>query len=203
MLTWLEGFPGDTWQQRWEASPVASDSHKWEQVVRSWAEQVGRSPALSSLSAGLLALIAADVVRPELAWLNARPTKFLRPAIAAARDPEGFARLEASIPTAGIGRRDGAALKGIAQIVAAYGGAVEDIVVGDVLALWQASTRHTGASVLVAYRWLRDLGQFPSDAPVTLRSIETRSGQVSPAALVDRFQLQCKPVRDLIVEYLI
>ncbi|MFJ4979162.1 tyrosine-type recombinase/integrase [Streptomyces coeruleorubidus] len=45
-------------------------------------------------------------------------------------------------------------------------------------------------------------GQFPPDAPKTLRSIEKRAGQASPAQLVDRFDVQCRPIRDLLVSYL-
>ncbi|MEU7046676.1 tyrosine-type recombinase/integrase [Streptomyces varsoviensis] len=90
----------------------------------------------------------------------------------------------------------------VAQILGTYGGKVEDITIGDVLATWQVSTRNGGHTIRRAYRWLRDAGQFPADAPVTLRHIIVRSGQVGPAELVDRYQLRCRGVRDLIVDYL-
>ncbi|MGW6739277.1 hypothetical protein ACWGDX_00780 [Streptomyces sp. NPDC055025] len=34
LLSWLETFPGDTWQQRWEASPIAAEPEKWYEKVR-------------------------------------------------------------------------------------------------------------------------------------------------------------------------
>ena len=48
---------------------------------------------------------------------------------------------------------------------------------------------------------LRELGIFGDEAPERLRAFRT-AGQLTPEELVDRYQLQCKPVRDLIVDYL-
>jgi hypothetical protein len=55
---------------------------------------------------------------------------------------------------------------------------------------------------LVVHAWLRELGSLPPDAPGTLRYLAITSGQVSMEQLVDRFGLQCRPVRDLLVDYL-
>lgn len=202
LLMWLETLPGDTWQQRWMASPAPNEPNQWCTHVREWARTIGRKPTLASIRAGMRALICADAVRPDLQWLSANLTRFLRPAIQQSRDPDGFARLEA------IGSPDGRsprvasdALLAIAQIMVAYGGTVRDITVGDCLALLQAAPHET-RSARLAYVWLRELGQFPPDAPATLRNITGRAGQVSPERLVDRYHLQCKPVRDLIVDYL-
>ncbi|MCP2353121.1 hypothetical protein HD597_000141 [Nonomuraea thailandensis] len=46
------------------------------------------------------------------------------------------------------------------------------------------------------------MGQFPDDAPTTLRAVTLFSGQLTVDQLVDRYRLQCQPVRDLIVDYL-
>src|SRR5258705_10385696 len=48
---------------------------------------------------------------------------------------------------------------------------------------------------------LRELGVFEDEAPQRLRAVRT-AGQLSPAELVDRYRLQCRPVRDLLVDYL-
>jgi hypothetical protein len=53
----------------------------------------------------------------------------------------------------------------------------------------------------VFYRMLRELGIFGDQAPGRLRPFRT-AGQLSPGELVDRYQLQCQPVRDLLVDYL-
>lgn len=200
LLTWLQTFPGDTWQERWQATPTSNDPGRWHENVREWTKTIGRSH--KSLQAGLLALICVDAIRPDLRWLASNSSRYIRPAIQVARDPEGFARLEdAGPPTGGDDRRSSEALKAIAQIIIAYGGKVEDITVGDCLARLMVSRRGSLGPRL-AYAWLRSLGQFPPDAPATLSNFENRSGQATPAELVDRYGLQCKPVRDLLVNYL-
>ncbi|MEK8143823.1 hypothetical protein NKH18_23445 [Streptomyces sp. M10(2022)] len=54
----------------------------------------------------------------------------------------------------------------------------------------------------LAYTWLRNRGQFPSDAPATLNHFSVRTGQLSPGDLIDRYQLRCKPIRELLIAYL-
>ncbi|HEY9328571.1 MAG TPA: site-specific integrase [Streptomyces sp.] len=202
LLTWLETFPGGTWQERWEATPAAAEPERWNVKVCDWAKTIGRSPTPATLQSGMLFLMCVDAVRPDLRWLVANPSRFIRPAVQTARDPAGFARLEAAgSPTGRSGRHSSEALKAIAQIIIAYGGKIEDITVGDCLARLQASRRASRGPRL-AYTWLRDLGQFPSDAPATLTNFENRAGQASPAELVDRYDLRCTPVRNLIVDYL-
>ncbi|MGW0825298.1 hypothetical protein [Streptomyces sp. NPDC002845] len=95
------------------------------------------------------------------------------------------------------------ALKSIVHIMVAYEGAIQDITVGDFVAMQAiASGTDETRGVRLAYHWLREQEQFPSDAPETLISFARRSGQVTPAMLVDRYQLQCQPVRDLLVDYI-
>lgn len=206
LLTWLETFPGGSWQQRWDASPVSS-SGSWQQSFVDWALTQGRKPGYGSANSGLLALICADVLRPSLPWLAGnRSSRFFRPAIVAARDPEGFARLAADIPAQEYAASSGSeALKVIAQVVAAFGGGVDDIVVGDVLEHIRLAGPLNGQparAANLAYTWLRNRGQFPPDAPGTLVRLAVRTGQISPAGLIDRYQLRCRPVRDLLVDYL-
>lgn len=201
LLRWLQTFPGHTWQERWQASPANTWSGpELAEGIRTWAGIIGKSPAASTVRSGTLALICADAIRPDAAWLARCPSKYLRPAIAAARDAEGFARLEAV--TSQSGRRASDGLLALATILVLRGGKIEDIVVGDFLARLREVPRHQTGPLRLAYSWLRGLGQFPSDAPVTLRLIENRAGQVTPAELVDRYHIQHKPVRDLLVDYL-
>ncbi|MFE0206886.1 hypothetical protein [Streptomyces sp. NPDC058985] len=203
MLEWLETFNGETWQQRWDACPASPAYDGWHAETISWWQRHGRKPGLAALRSGLLALICADVIRPGLHWLVGNQSKFLRPAIEAARDPEGFARLKAALPSDQWSRRPGPdALKAIARIIAALGGGVDDITVGDILALHRATPGKATEAVRLAYTWLRNRDQFPPDAPSTLHNLTSRAGQVDVDQLVDRYHLQCKPVRDLLVDYL-
>ncbi|MFI5741347.1 tyrosine-type recombinase/integrase [Streptomyces anulatus] len=127
----------------------------------------------------------------------------MRVAIEATRDTEGFGRLRAHVPTEIYESGDGSrALRVIAHIMIAYGGGIQDIRVGDLLALRADSSRHLSRPIQLAYGWLRDMGQFPANAPGTLFHLQSRGLQASPAELVDRYHLKNQPVRDLIVEYL-
>ena len=51
------------------------------------------------------------------------------------------------------------------------------------------------------YQLLHDMGVFGPEAPTTLRAFGT-CGQLSPAQLIDRYAIVCRPVRDLLVAYL-
>ena len=134
LLAWLKSLPGDTWQQRWGTSPASASYGGWQQHPLAWAATQGRKTPRACIDAGMLALICADAVRPTLEWLSGNRSGHFRTAIAAARDPEGFARLAAEIPAHERDHRYGSeALKCLAQIVAANGGGIDDIIVGDLL----------------------------------------------------------------------
>ncbi|PRX59606.1 hypothetical protein B0I32_11949 [Nonomuraea fuscirosea] len=169
LLRWLETFEGETWQQRWNASPGATTSIGWTAAPLAWGTAHGRKPQRAGLESGLLALVCADVIRPSMAWLSSSMSPHLRGAIETARDPKGFTDLRnARMPGQPDQRRTSKALNALARILAAKGGGIDDIVVGDVLELLLAAT--------------------PTFT--------------SPAQLVDRFDLKCKPIRDLLVSYL-
>ena len=98
----------------------------------------------------------------------------------------------------------GRAVYRTALIVAARGGAVDDITTGDVLELLQAEADAHGTAVGAThlfYRVLRTMGVFGPGAAATLRELRT-GGQRTPAELIDRYHLACRPVRNVLVEYL-
>ncbi|MDJ0346179.1 site-specific integrase [Streptomyces sp. H10-C2] len=206
-MQWLEAFPGESWQQRWQACPALAEPHEWMEEAKAWTLQnVGRRPTKADLTSGTLALLCADVVRPGLPWLAARRSRFLREAMAASRDPEGFATLEIVAGVDDWSSKVGfEARNQISMILAAKGGLVRDITVGDCLELRDAFDlvrgRNSGNRTLF-YVWLQRMGIFPSDAPATLRQLESLAGQVSVERLVDRYGLKCPEIRDLIVAYL-
>ncbi|MET9833489.1 hypothetical protein ABZ078_30235 [Streptomyces sp. NPDC006385] len=205
VLDWLATYPGETWQQRWQASPAHGlqiASQGWRDAFAKWARSESRVSRRETLLVGVLALLCADAVRPSPEFLIGSRSRHLRPALEAARDPEGFARLRASLPT-NLSSADGSSgLKTIAEIMACQGGTIKDIVVGDLLLWHRANRTNSNRRIELAYTWLRDLGLFPADAPHTLFRISHRTGQLTAAELVDRYQLQCRPVRDLLVAYL-
>ena len=207
LLGWLASLPGDTWQQRWHASRASSLGKRWTEEPLAW--RVENAPELRAerITEGLNALILADVLRPDMDWLTViTGSRHWRRLFATHRDPDGFARLAAvagpDVVRVQAGHR---ALNQVGVILAAKGGMISDITVGDCLELREAErrTRSEGAhSRSLFYDLLRELGNFPPGAPPTLRHWNRMAGQVSVAQLVDRYALQCRPVRDLIVDYL-
>ncbi len=92
-----------------------------------------------------------------------------------------------------------------ALILAAHGGEITDVTVGDVVQLLDAEadfrSGRSPSGCMTLYRVLHELTVFAADTPTTLRALRT-SGQRSPEQLIDRYQLTRRPVRDLLVEYL-
>ena len=94
----------------------------------------------------------------------------------------------------------------VAIIVAAKGGAVADITVGDCLELLEISDAlfpSAGGKGPSFYQLLHEMGVFPVGAPTTIRMFNPLfQGQLTVEQLVDRYDLACRPVRDLLVDYM-
>ena len=91
-----------------------------------------------------------------------------------------------------------------ALIVAAKGGMLNDITTGDVVELLEAEADAHGTAVGAThlfYRALHAMDVFGPGAPATLRELRG-IGQRTPDELVDRYELVCRPIRDLLVDYL-
>ncbi|WP_322768757.1 site-specific integrase [Frankia sp. Cr1] len=215
-LDWLSQFPGGTWQQRWEASGASQDGQlSWRPGAAQWLVDTGRATASASwleetITYGFGQMVYADALRPSLSWLLSCSVSFpLTVEISRLRDPAGFAELRARAAASGLaltGQRGVVEL--VAVLVAAKGGLVADITVGDCLELIETRSgisasqggRKSGTSF---YQVLRGMGLFPAEAPATLRMINPLfQGQLSPGELIDQYALACRPVRDLLVDYL-
>jgi integrase len=210
LLRWLSSFPGDTWQQRWEAS--GSEEHpgsSWASLPLGWLRGNGLAASYdeNDLSSGLLMLICGDVVRPRMTWMVTRAHRHLAPVMAETRDPAGFARLRELAESGPASALKDARLADtrIATILACKGGVISDVTVGDCVEMADAQRlvhSRGGQKKVDFYLRLHALGTFPADAPATIRAFGMAQGQVTVEELVDRYQLQCKPVRDLLVDYL-
>lgn len=202
ILDWLVGFLGESWQERWEASPAAQCPRRWAQQGHAW---VGTAAQVrwSSIQAGLLILAGADVIRLPLTWLFGYRTTHLRAVVERARDREGYARLREKVDpkrwTAVGGRRARLAL---ARIMLAKGGGLADITAGDAIQFSRRKSEIDNSGGTLFYSWLRDLGHLPSDAPATLRFLDRVTGQLTCEQLVDRHGVACAPIRRLLIDYL-
>jgi integrase len=214
VLDWLAAQPGQTWQDRWNASGAGTDGRAdWRPPVVQWLRDTGRIAegnlsAERQLSVGMMQLICADVVRPGMSWLLTTATpRNLSSEMARVRDPAGFSKLSSlgstSLASYSVTRT---ALEWVAVIVAAKGGTVAGITVGDCLELLEISDAlfpNSGGKGPSFYQLLHEMGVFPAGAPATVRMFNPNfQGQLTAEQLVDRYDLACRPVRDLLVDYL-
>ncbi len=200
LVNWLQAQPGDTWQDRWRSSG-AEDQRDWRGLVS------GGNPP-SQLSPGLLVLICADVIRPSLGWLLNAPQvrRNLAFEMARTRDAGAFAELTRMWATAAVGLQAGQqALTRIGVIMAAKGGVVGDVQVGDCVELLSISARSgqqdRHARSPLFYQLLHARGGLGEDAPTAIQVFSGR-GQPSCEQLIDRYHIQYAPMRDVLVDYL-
>jgi integrase len=214
VLDWLELHPGRTWQERWEHA-TAGDRDWRDVLIRELSDAGNPGPRggrlFQILGPGVTQLITADVIRPSLGWLmtTASPQRIANET-ERVRDPAGFARLREVRDAGTFGNATVVpALEKVALILAAKGGTVSDITVGDCLELVRTSrdlfpgpsrsSRHSP----FFYQVLHAAGIFPAAAPPTVRMFSSLfAGQLTVGQMVDRYDLACRPVRDLLVDYL-
>jgi hypothetical protein len=211
VLRWLEGQPGDTWQQRWLASGAEDDGREdWRSFPIQWGTDAGaleHSFDERVMTTGLLSLVCADVIRPGLDWLLTTKTpKRLAIEMARVRDPDGFAALAARCELRPVGESTTrVALHRIAVLLAAKGGRMTDITPGDCLQLVRVANKvcpiaHYRSAYF--YQLLHSVGIFGRVTAPTLSAL-TAQRQLSVEQLIDRCGLQSRPVRDLLVDYLL
>ena len=152
LLDWLADQPGETWQQRWVAGGADAAGGDWAQHPEQWLRREGiySENRLQLLTSSLLVVVGADVVRPSLAWLltGGKKRKLVRNMVYG-RDGAGFDRLRRLCGQDPAIRPDavGDILFRSAVIVAAKGGMLEDITVGDVLEILDAEYAVRGRGI--------------------------------------------------------
>jgi integrase len=210
VLRWLESQPGASWQERWQISGAdAAGNLAWRELCSSGGAAQGRAidPRYEFLSAGrgMMALICADVIRPSRSWLlTPRMVKDLARQLARTRDQEGFAAVKQACADRQLTQSaENKVLSRIAVIVAAKGGLIRDITVGDCLELAGALSRGNlrRQPGLAFYQALRVTGVFPLSAPSTVRMLAV-PGQKTIEQMIDSCGIESRPIRDLLVDYL-
>ena len=217
ILDWLGLHPGTTWQERWDASGAGADgTADWRDRMLDDLEAAGGlgprgRQVRNVLGLGMVQLLGGDVLRPGLPWLLATPSPIRVAAeMGRTRDPAGIAALKELREASTVGKATFVpAIERAALIMAAKGGTVADITPGDCMQLMECSRQvfsggtRTNRHGPFFYQLLHSAGIFPPGAPATVRMISTRfAGQLTAGQLVDRYDLACRPVRDLLVDYL-
>jgi hypothetical protein len=201
LLDWLQRQPGETWQDRWLASGADAAGSSWADLP-----MTGHIPARrhhrDALASGLVLLVAGQVIRPGYRWLLRQRQPVMLAEARAAIDPGGFARIQNQAKDA-IGWARSDALSKLTWMVICKGGGVNDITVGDCIELTAAVQEHHfrgSAGRPLFYALLKQAGVLPAGAPARLRALRIE-GRRSVEQIVDRYGIECRPVRDLLVEY--
>jgi integrase len=200
LLDWLEDQEGGSWQRRWLASGADGAGAGWLALAGQWLSQRGGRARLVPWA--LMAAVCGDIVRPSLAWLaGAGYDADLARVMAAFRDPQGFAQLAQLCGQPAVRAHT---LRRAAAILAAKGGMIAGIQIGDLLELLDTEADVLGAArpgAADCYRLLRQMEIFGPAAPTRLRELRT-AGQRTAEEMIDRHNLACRPIRDLLVDYL-
>lgn len=208
VLDRLSTIPGGSWQQRWQASG-AEAAKDWRELFK--REPADRSPDSQAphLSSGLLVLVCADIIRPSLGWLLrfAPVRRTLAIEMARTRDGKAFSAMNHTCVTEQVGLQAGQlALTQIAVIMAAKGGLVAAVEVGDCVEVMEGvaglpKTFHGYSHSSLFYQLLRWHGVLGEEAPAALEMF-SGNGQPTCEQLIDRYNIKCRPVRDVLVDYL-
>ncbi len=184
LLDWLAAQPGATWQDRWLCSGADTAAGQWRRVPARWLANHGLSGPWrhEALVEALPVAIADDVLRPSLSWLvgggPARGGLLVRN-LASGRDPSGFARArDHCLGDRTLSTMDRSqVLFRTALILAAHGGEITDVTVGDVVQLLDAEadfrSGRSPSGCMTLYRVLHELTVFAADTPTTLRALRT------------------------------
>jgi integrase len=201
LLDWLQRQPGRTWQERWLASGADAAGSGWTELPLKGRVPIRRHHR-DELFAGLVLLVAGQVIRPGYRWLLSQRMTVMLAEARAAFDPGVFRGLELHAQHATAWARSDA-LNKITWMVIRKGGLVSSITVGDCLELTAALEEHHfrgSAGRPLFYALLKDTGVLPVSAPSRLRALRIE-GRRSVAQIVDGYGIECGPVRDLLVEY--
>lgn len=203
-LDWLAEQPGNTWQDRWLATGAEDAGRAWTGPV------VERMPATTSfennhwlVTGGLNALLVLQVLRPSYPWLFAQKTATMLTHVRDQRDPAGFARLDAHCQATArsCGRDRAIAFNQLSRMLVRNGGTLADITVADCLEADQAMRQaRQSRCASFYYDLLLEAGFLPPGSPPTLRAAKRRPLTVDE--LVDGYEVQSRPIRDLLVAYL-
>ncbi len=202
ILDWLSTHPGEGWQDRWVVSGADQNTDWLDRLI---VADERRSPKTQreSLASGLTALLLCRIVRPSYQFLASYRANVLSTYTRQVFRPDLFAVIEEHARRSNISPIHlNFALVPISKIVLHTGRDVDQLTAEDLLACraWYHRPRtKVDPGLALAWSLLREV----TDLGEHLRLADAvRHGQRPTAELVDAYNIQCKPVRDLLVRYL-
>ncbi len=196
VLDWLQAFPGGDWQDRWILSGADEQGSGWGPPSLS----PGRR---ARFTAGLCALLALRALRPSYRWLFASRLLGAYNTYRRHNQAAVFVQLHRHLAErGGCDEYASDALNLVTRMVIVTGKDLLDLDLADITVYAQArrTSGRAVAALPLAYQGLHAVGALKG-APATLA--QSRSpGKLTPAELVDRYQIADRAVRDVLVHYL-
>ena len=193
LARWLEQFPGQSWQERWAASGIEELGLKWWTLTGLGVRRSCR---------GAVTLMALRAIRPSYGWMVASELKTGTRRFQEVNDVDAFARIHAAADEQGI-RPDArsAAVLTLVRIMMGTGKAMAEVDKEDFAVFIAAMQEvHRPASAHVTWQLMRHAGFLSGEAPSLRAAMAV--GPTGIEEIVDRQNLDCRPVRDVFVDYL-
>lgn len=205
VLRHLEGFPGQTWQQRWEASGL---NEAGRPVSALQPTRRGRS----QLGVGAACLFCLRIIRPSLAAFRSNTFLYYGQRFLTAQNDPLLERFWAQAQDAPVNPvHHATALFDVAVALTTQGITLADLSPAAFLHYaWQcrrqglvlgqrgAGSRFPGH---LAWQVLHAMGHFPSQGPATLKAA-LLTGRLTVQEMVDRYKVRHAGVRQLLIAYL-
>ncbi|MEV4539300.1 tyrosine-type recombinase/integrase [Asanoa sp. NPDC049518] len=199
ILAWLEGFPGQGWQDRWFSA--GGDDLGWIAGLAAADRRVYQT-SRQELIDGLAALFLVRAVAPSYAALRQFGAKTLYDRVQKTRCQQRFADLADAAAQRGLtGQHMAQPMIALSKILLHTGKSLDDIEAEDLLELRDSSRTPRGTllrGLSSAWDLCVVVAILPSSQPFR---VTMREGQRTTADLVDRYSLRCRSIRDLLVRY--
>jgi site-specific recombinase XerD len=205
LLRHLEGFPGETWQERWEVSGLNTPGCP---VAVLQATRRGKS----QIGVGTACLFCLRIIQPSLEAFRSNTFLYYgQRFLSAQNDPllDKFWAEVQDMPVHPVHHQS--ALFDVAVALTTQGIALADLTPAALLHYaWQcrrqglvlgqrgAGSRFPGH---LAWQVLHAMGHFPSGGPATLKAA-LLTGRLTVQELVDRYKIRHAGVRQLLIAYL-
>lgn len=201
ILDWLLTHPGEGWQERWLVANADRGTGWIDEII----VEDPRAPVVkrNGIVGGLNSLLLCRVMLPSYKFLTSYNASLLFRQVQQVFQPELFARLRQVGQESGMQPRHcGEGLTTVAKMVVHTGRDPGQLTAEDVYEYRAHGISRKGQAPVGTYSaWelLRGAGVLPKDQSL---GEALRLGQRSAAELVDRHQIKCRPIRDLLVRYL-